>query len=39
MGRNRSLLVKMVGKGTAGSSKGIENQPVDIRVGKGVKNT
>lgn len=31
--RNRSLLAKVVGKGTAGSSKGIEYQHKDIRVG------
>lgn len=38
MGRNRSVLAKIVGKGIAGRSNGIEYQHMDTRVGWGVKN-
>lgn len=37
-GRNRSVLAKIVGKGIAGCSKGIEYQHMGTTVGWGVKN-
>lgn len=38
MGRDGSVLAKIVGKGIAGRSNGIEYQHMDTRVGWGVKN-